>query len=129
MLVCLWIDWVVEWLALIVLFVDMVSGNLFHHRKHSWPPEEYISRATLQLVSAFLIKQLPGSALESFSVLFFFVCWEFFTLHLSFIYLFIYFWRITIFILQYEYLCFAGEGNIWFFQILVLSILILDFRS
>lgn len=32
MLVCLWIDWVVEWLALIVLFVDMVSGNLFHHR-------------------------------------------------------------------------------------------------
>ncbi|XP_031404232.1 non-lysosomal glucosylceramidase isoform X2 [Punica granatum] len=27
----------------------MVSGNLFHCRKHSWPPEEYISRATLQL--------------------------------------------------------------------------------
>ncbi|KAI4342605.1 hypothetical protein MLD38_027212 [Melastoma candidum] len=27
----------------------MVSGNLFHCRRHSWPPEEYISRATLQL--------------------------------------------------------------------------------
>ncbi|XP_031266962.1 non-lysosomal glucosylceramidase [Pistacia vera] len=27
----------------------MVSGNLFHSRKHSWPPEEYISRTTLQL--------------------------------------------------------------------------------
>ncbi|KAI3430132.1 Heme O synthase [Psidium guajava] len=27
----------------------MVSSNLFHRRKHSWPPEEYISRATLQL--------------------------------------------------------------------------------
>ncbi|XP_010241124.1 PREDICTED: non-lysosomal glucosylceramidase isoform X2 [Nelumbo nucifera] len=28
----------------------MVSGNLFHCRKHSWPPEEYVSRATLQLL-------------------------------------------------------------------------------
>ncbi|OVA09144.1 Glucosylceramidase [Macleaya cordata] len=28
----------------------MVSGNLFHCRKHSWPSEEYISRATLQLL-------------------------------------------------------------------------------
>ncbi|KAF8394139.1 hypothetical protein HHK36_020345 [Tetracentron sinense] len=28
----------------------MVSGNLFHCRKHSWPPEEYVSRATLQLM-------------------------------------------------------------------------------
>ncbi|KAG2726577.1 hypothetical protein I3760_01G119000 [Carya illinoinensis] len=27
----------------------MVSGNLFHCRKNSWPPEEYISRNTLQL--------------------------------------------------------------------------------
>ncbi|KAM3756309.1 hypothetical protein ACB098_02G102300 [Castanea mollissima] len=27
----------------------MVSGNLFHCRKNSWPPEEYISRTTLQL--------------------------------------------------------------------------------
>uniref|UniRef100_A0A5B6Z297 Non-lysosomal glucosylceramidase n=1 Tax=Davidia involucrata TaxID=16924 RepID=A0A5B6Z297_DAVIN len=28
----------------------MVSGNIFHCRKDSWPPEEYISRATLQLL-------------------------------------------------------------------------------
>ncbi|KAJ4722956.1 Non-lysosomal glucosylceramidase [Melia azedarach] len=28
----------------------MVSGNLFHCRKHSWPPEEYIGKATLQLL-------------------------------------------------------------------------------
>ncbi|KAH6834582.1 Beta-glucosidase [Perilla frutescens var. hirtella] len=27
----------------------MVSGNLFHYRKNSWPPEEYIHRTTLQL--------------------------------------------------------------------------------
>ncbi|XP_062109105.1 uncharacterized protein LOC133819784 [Humulus lupulus] len=27
----------------------MVSGNLFHCRKNSWPPEEYISRTALQL--------------------------------------------------------------------------------
>ncbi|KAL8486818.1 hypothetical protein ACS0TY_023492 [Phlomoides rotata] len=27
----------------------MVSGNLFHYRKNSWPPEEYINRTTLQL--------------------------------------------------------------------------------
>ncbi|XP_021896965.1 non-lysosomal glucosylceramidase-like [Carica papaya] len=27
----------------------MVSGNLFHCRKHSWPIEDYISRTTLQL--------------------------------------------------------------------------------
>ncbi|KAL3507351.1 hypothetical protein ACH5RR_032733 [Cinchona calisaya] len=27
----------------------MVSGNLFHCRRNSWPPEEYINRATLQL--------------------------------------------------------------------------------
>lgn len=27
----------------------MISGNLFHCRKNSWPPEEYISRTTLQL--------------------------------------------------------------------------------
>ncbi|MED6134806.1 hypothetical protein PIB30_040420 [Stylosanthes scabra] len=27
----------------------MVSGNIFHCRKNSWPPEEYISKATLQL--------------------------------------------------------------------------------
>ncbi|KAL7081360.1 hypothetical protein ACP275_14G035300 [Erythranthe tilingii] len=27
----------------------MVSGNLFHFRKNSWPPEEYITRTTLQL--------------------------------------------------------------------------------
>lgn len=31
--------------------VDMVSGTLFLRRKNSWPPEEYISRTTLQLVS------------------------------------------------------------------------------
>ncbi|MCL7041288.1 hypothetical protein MKW94_010475 [Papaver nudicaule] len=30
--------------------IDMVSGNIFHCRKHSWPAEEYISRATLQLL-------------------------------------------------------------------------------
>ncbi|KAI3915625.1 hypothetical protein MKX01_015450 [Papaver californicum] len=30
--------------------IDMVSGNIFHCRKHSWPSEEYISRATLQLL-------------------------------------------------------------------------------
>ncbi|KAK9138325.1 hypothetical protein Sjap_008919 [Stephania japonica] len=28
----------------------MVSGNIFHCRKHSWPPEEYISRSTLHLL-------------------------------------------------------------------------------
>lgn len=28
----------------------MVSGNLFHFRKNSWPPEEYINRTTLQLL-------------------------------------------------------------------------------
>lgn len=28
----------------------MVSSNIFHCRKNSWPPEEYISRATLQLL-------------------------------------------------------------------------------
>ncbi|PIN12075.1 Glucosylceramidase [Handroanthus impetiginosus] len=28
----------------------MVSGNLFHFRRNSWPPEEYINRATLQLL-------------------------------------------------------------------------------
>ncbi|XP_050372735.1 uncharacterized protein LOC126790516 isoform X2 [Argentina anserina] len=27
----------------------MVSGNLFHSRKNSWPPQEYIPRNTLQL--------------------------------------------------------------------------------
>lgn len=32
-------------------FLKMVSGNLFHCRKNSWPPEEYISKSTLQLVS------------------------------------------------------------------------------
>lgn len=29
----------------------MVSGNLFHCRKNSWPPEEYINRSTLHLVT------------------------------------------------------------------------------
>ncbi|KAK6914265.1 Glycosyl-hydrolase family 116, N-terminal [Dillenia turbinata] len=28
----------------------MVSGNIFHCRRNSWPPEEYISRPTLQLL-------------------------------------------------------------------------------
>ncbi|KAL6523824.1 hypothetical protein OROHE_016362 [Orobanche hederae] len=28
----------------------MMSGNLFHYRKNSWPPEEYINRTTLQLL-------------------------------------------------------------------------------
>ncbi|KAK9081357.1 hypothetical protein Syun_031136 [Stephania yunnanensis] len=28
----------------------MVSGNIFYCKKHSWPPEEYISRATLHLL-------------------------------------------------------------------------------
>ncbi|KAL7177370.1 hypothetical protein ACSBR2_030677 [Camellia fascicularis] len=28
----------------------MVTGNIFHCRKNSWPPEEYISRSTLQLL-------------------------------------------------------------------------------
>ncbi|KAK1307564.1 hypothetical protein QJS10_CPA09g01999 [Acorus calamus] len=28
----------------------MVSGSLFHCRKQSWPPDEYVSRATLQLL-------------------------------------------------------------------------------
>ncbi|CAN1334617.1 Non-lysosomal glucosylceramidase [Linum perenne] len=27
----------------------MVTGTLFHRRKHSWPPEEFINKATLQL--------------------------------------------------------------------------------
>ncbi|KAJ8755469.1 hypothetical protein K2173_019267 [Erythroxylum novogranatense] len=30
----------------------MVSSNLFHCRKHSWPPEDYVSRATLQLLDS-----------------------------------------------------------------------------
>lgn len=30
----------------------MVGPNtLFHRRKHSWPPEEFITKTTLQLVS------------------------------------------------------------------------------
>lgn len=28
----------------------MVTGNIFHFRRNSWPPEEYITRATLQLL-------------------------------------------------------------------------------
>uniref|UniRef100_A0A1J3JKR9 Non-lysosomal glucosylceramidase n=1 Tax=Noccaea caerulescens TaxID=107243 RepID=A0A1J3JKR9_NOCCA len=28
----------------------MVGATLFHRRKHSWPPEEFISRSTLQLL-------------------------------------------------------------------------------
>ncbi|XP_077226695.1 beta-glucosidase, GBA2 type family protein [Tasmannia lanceolata] len=28
----------------------MISGNLFHWKKNSWPPEEYVSKATLQLL-------------------------------------------------------------------------------
>lgn len=28
----------------------MVSGHLFHCRKNSWPPEEYVGRTALQLV-------------------------------------------------------------------------------
>ncbi|KAA8548433.1 hypothetical protein F0562_000117 [Nyssa sinensis] len=28
----------------------MVSGNIFHYRKNSWPPEEYVNRATLNLL-------------------------------------------------------------------------------
>ncbi|KAJ0818355.1 putative glucosylceramidase [Helianthus annuus] len=28
----------------------MVSGNIFHFRKNSWPPEEYINRTSLQLL-------------------------------------------------------------------------------
>ncbi|KAH7573064.1 hypothetical protein JRO89_XS03G0061000 [Xanthoceras sorbifolium] len=27
----------------------MVSANIFHCRRHSWPPEEYVNKATLQL--------------------------------------------------------------------------------
>ncbi|XP_031482797.1 uncharacterized protein LOC116252579 [Nymphaea colorata] len=30
----------------------MVSGHLFHCRKQSWPPEEYVSRVTLQLLES-----------------------------------------------------------------------------
>ncbi|KAF6140182.1 hypothetical protein GIB67_028988 [Kingdonia uniflora] len=30
--------------------IDMVSGNLFHRRKYSWPNEEYVSRSTLHLL-------------------------------------------------------------------------------
>lgn len=30
--------------------LKMVSGNLFHCKKHSWPPEEYVGRTTLQLL-------------------------------------------------------------------------------
>ncbi|KAJ4955498.1 hypothetical protein NE237_012281 [Protea cynaroides] len=30
----------------------MVSGSIFNSRKHSWPPEEYISKATLQLLAS-----------------------------------------------------------------------------
>lgn len=29
--------------------MDMITGNIFHCRKDSWPPEEYINRTTLQL--------------------------------------------------------------------------------
>ncbi|KAG6501546.1 hypothetical protein ZIOFF_041427 [Zingiber officinale] len=32
------------------LIVKMVNGSLFHYRKSSWPAEEYVSRATLQLL-------------------------------------------------------------------------------
>ncbi|CAH1436386.1 unnamed protein product [Lactuca virosa] len=28
----------------------MVKGNIFHYRKDSWPPEEYVNRTTLQLL-------------------------------------------------------------------------------
>lgn len=32
------------------MFLKMVSGNIFHCRKNSWPPQEYISKSTLQLL-------------------------------------------------------------------------------
>ncbi|XP_051118072.1 uncharacterized protein LOC127242544 isoform X2 [Andrographis paniculata] len=31
---------------------EMVTGDLFHFRKDSWPPEEYVNRSTLQLLNA-----------------------------------------------------------------------------
>lgn len=34
--------------------VEMVGPTLFHRRKHSWPPEEFISKATLQLVTSII---------------------------------------------------------------------------
>jgi hypothetical protein len=33
----------------------MVSGHLFHCRKNSWPPEEYVPRTALQLVRRALV--------------------------------------------------------------------------
>jgi hypothetical protein len=33
----------------------MVSGHLFHCRKNSWPPEEYVARTALQLVRRALV--------------------------------------------------------------------------
>lgn len=32
----------------LLYLVEMMGGSLFHYRKHSWPPEEYINRSTLQ---------------------------------------------------------------------------------
>lgn len=29
----------------------MVSGNMFQYKKSSWPPQDYVNRATLELVS------------------------------------------------------------------------------
>lgn len=62
----------------------MVSGNLFHFRRNSWPPEEYINRATLHLVcfyKFYLFSSLCFSATEmsicnsifDFSLLLFFM--------------------------------------------------------
>ncbi|RRT65942.1 hypothetical protein B296_00037382 [Ensete ventricosum] len=47
----------------------MVSGHLFHHRKSSWPTDEYVSRATVQLVSLFFwfSKLLKSSIINTFS--------------------------------------------------------------
>lgn len=33
-----------------IIIADMMSTQLFNFRKHSWPPDEYVSRATLQLL-------------------------------------------------------------------------------
>lgn len=47
--------------------VRMVTAGIFHCKKHSWPPEEYVSRATLQLVSLFSIGDCDWGCLFVFS--------------------------------------------------------------
>jgi hypothetical protein len=47
--------------------VEMVNGNSFHYRKHSWPAEDFVGRTALQLVSPFHV--FPPRSVANFSVL------------------------------------------------------------